>query len=89
MGDFTERVPDRTGKCVVCGCQTHDRSVTINRSTGKVAYRTWRCDDFEPCKERREAKKKRRQPKKKDCPECGGLLWHEVGCSKAPKEKAA
>lgn len=84
MGDQVEIVKDRTGKCVVCGNQTHARSVTKNRSTGKVAYRTWRCDDFEACKERRAATKKRNQPKatKKPCRECGGFLWHEDTCSK-------
>ncbi len=61
MGEFTESVPDKTGKCVVCGHQTHDRIVTLSHTTGKVAYRTWRCEDFEPCAERRAASKKRRK----------------------------
>ena len=64
MSEYEETIPDKTGKCVVCGHQTHDRVVTLSHTTGKVAYRTWRCGDFEPCKERRAAKKKQNQPRK-------------------------
>lgn len=90
MGDYEETVPDRTGKCVVCGTETHDRTVTINRGTGKVAYRTWRCSDFEPCRDRRAATKKRNRkpPAKKPCRECGGFLWHEDNCPHNNKEKS-
>lgn len=60
MGEYEETVPDKTGKCCVCGTQTHDRTVTTHYLTGKVEYRTWRCGDFEACKDRRQAKRKRK-----------------------------
>ena len=88
MGDYSETVVGKTGKCVVCGADTHDRSVTLNRSTGKVGHKTWRCGNFEACRERRAAGKKRNRPKpgvKKACAECGGFLWHEDGCSRTTR----
>ncbi len=60
MSEYEETVHDKTGTCCVCGTQTHDRIVTLHHRTGKVAYRTWRCGDFEACKERRQANKKRK-----------------------------
>lgn len=64
MGEYEETVANKTGKCCVCGTQTHDRTVTTNHLTGKVAYRTWRCRDFEACKDRRAAGKKRNQSRR-------------------------
>jgi len=55
---MASEVAERTGPCIVCGCQTSHRS---HGGTGRSRYSHWRCppDAHDQCADRRDMRRAR------------------------------